>query len=376
MAIVSGALRTDTLTPTLMTRDVDDKLHYLYAKETQFVQLMRYFGGVKNVRNFKFEMYEQDIEAQTTLLTAAAVATATAIAVTAGTGKYFAEGSLIIVAEGTTDTRHVVTSVATDTLTIDPVVPTGGYTSGATVRVIGKAIEEGGTIGSGYYVEPSPVYNYTEQIWDAYEVSDRMANTDTYYSKDMIRTQKDQMNRRFMRQLEKRAFWGKRDTDTLNSKPISFTGGLKDFISSYAVSGASITETGFLTMLKNSTMTGSGKRVLLCSGTLLNKFIGWGIADRFMDNRDMSKKLGFNINKYDSPYAELFIVRSKMLDKVESDAAFIVDPEALGLRQLSPKKIWKDIQANGQLSTKGAISWDVGFNIGNESAHTYIYSIT
>lgn len=374
--VQSGELRTDVLTSTLMPREVDDKLHHLYADEAQFIQVMRYFGGAKTVNNYKFEMYEQDMEAQTTLLTAGASAGAATIAVTTGTGKYFVEGSQIIVEEGTTDTRHTVTGVSTDTLTIDPVVPSGDYTSGDTVRILGKAKEEGGTIGDGYYVEPDAVYNYTEQIWDAYEISDRLANTNTYYSKDMLRTYKDQMNGRFMRQLEKRAFWGKRGTDTLNSKPISFTGGLKDFISSYAVTGSGITESGFLTMLKNTTATGSNKRVMFCGGTMLNEFIGWKVADRVVDNRDMSKKLGFNIDKFVSPYCELYIVRSKMIDQVESDCAFIVDPANIGLRQLSPKRMWKGIEDPGQMGSKGAISWDVGFHIGVESAHTYIYSIT
>ena len=74
--VVSGQLRTDGLTSTLMPREVDDKLHYLYADEAQFIQLMRYFGGVKSVRNYKFEIYEQDLEARTTLLTAGASAAA------------------------------------------------------------------------------------------------------------------------------------------------------------------------------------------------------------------------------------------------------------------------------------------------------------
>ena len=377
MATVSDALVTAGLTSTLMPREVDERLSFMYANEAKLVRLIEYFNNKRSVENYKFEHLEQDLEEQTSALTADASATDATIAITSGEGKFINTGTVIVVSHSSTDTQHIVTSVSTDTLTISPVVPAGGYSSGDTVRILSNVIEENGTIGSSYYVEPSELYNYTQQFWVSWEVSSRMAKTKTYMG-DIVKRRKDQMHKRFRRAIAKQGYWGQTSTGTaLNSQTTTTTGGLKNIISSYATSGASVSESGFNTWVKNCTMKGSDVRYLFCGGTMQGEITGWKIADRVADQAHaMTDKLGFRVTEYINDYCRLFIVRDKIIDLVESDCAFLVDPENIGLAELQPKKIWKGIEDNGQLGHKGAITWDVGFDIRNEAAHGYMYSIS
>ena len=118
---------------------------------------------------------------------------------------------------------------------------------------------------------------------------------------------------------------------------------------------------------------GGSRKLLACSGTMLNTIWSWGLADRQVPN--YATKLGLSIREYMSPNGPIMIYQDRILDKIAPAMAFGIDLDYLGTAELIPMR--KHTPAQGMSTAdEGGISWYMGWNIANESAHALWYQIS
>jgi len=372
MATVSHPLLTNNVDSNLVKRDVFNKVIELYPDKAKFLTILNKFGSKRKVNNYKFEMMEQDIEIFKTTLNADVTAGATSITVASGHGSYFTANDTVILKSGTTVEQVTVTSVSSDTLTISPAL-TNSFAAASTIVIKGaKAVAENGSVSPSYTIEPSLVYNYIQLFDESFEISLIEANTWNYYSdaekKAKLSWHRKQMMEKFLRGIARTLYFGQRGTASGTNGVTYFTGGLDYFVTTNVKDATSLSESDFRDFLKDVTMKGSDKRILLCSGAFLEIFNEWKLADRTVQQGSDSNKLGFKTQEYINDYCELTIVRDVTLDRIDSSLAFVIDPEYIGIAELVPMSTMKNAQDADAYGYKEGVYWVMGLDMANEGA--------
>ena len=384
MATLNHPLLTTNVDPNLTKRDVYSKVIELYPDKAKFLTVINKFGKKRPVNNPKFEMMEQDIEIfKTTLGAAIDQATTpnpTTITVATGDGVYFTANDTVILKEGTTVEQLLVTAVSGDTLTVTPSV-SNSYTTAALVIKGAKAVAENGSISPSYSIEPGLIYNYVQLFDESFEISLIEANTWKYYSdaekKARLSWERQQMMERFLRSVGRTLYFGQRGTTNVSDGMVYFTGGLDYFVTSNALDagGAALTESDFRKFLKTVTMKGSDKRILLCSGAMVEQLSDWKLADRVVQQGSDRDKLGFKTYEYVNDYCELTVVRDMTLDRIDASLSYIIDPEYIGVAELVPMTTMKNAQNPDAYGYKEGVYWVMGLDMANEGAFGKIINL-
>ena len=383
MATLNHPLLTTNVDPNLTKRDVFSPAIEYYPDKAKFLTIINKFGKKRTVNNPKFEMMEQDIEIfKTTLGAAIDQATTpnpTTITVATGDGVYFTANDTVILKEGTTVEQLLVTAVSGDTLTVTPAV-SNSYSTAALVIKGAKAVAENGSVSPSFSIEPGLIYNYVQLFDDSFQISLIEKETSKYYANDVqsrLSRERELMMGRFLRSVARTLYFGQRGTTNVSDGMVYFTGGLDYFVTSNALDagGAALTESDFRKFLKTVTMKGSDKRILLCSGAMVEQLSEWKLADRVVQQGSDKDKLGFKTYEYVNDYCELIVVRDMTLDRIDASLSYIIDPEYIGVAELVPMTTVKNAQNNDAYGYKEAVFWVMGLDMTNEGAFGKIINL-
>lgn len=369
-SVVNNPLLTTNVSTDLTKRDVLSKIIKLYPDEAKFLTILNKFGQKRPIHNPKFEMMEEDIEIFSTSLASDVVAGATTVTVTTGHGQYFSANDVLIFDDGTHVEQAIVSSVATDTITLTAGL-TNAFTAASTKVVRGaKAVAEYGNISDSISLEPSLDYNYAQLFDESFEISLTEKETWKYYTKERAAARlehlRSRMMAKFLRGIARTLYFGQREKRTGSSGATYLTGGLDYFITTNSQDATGLTESTFRTFLKTVTMKGSSKRILFCSGAFIEIFYDWKLADRFIPQGNDT--LGFKTTSYKNDYCDLTIVMDGTLNMARPDVAYIVDPNYVGLAELIPLSKKVNAQENDKYAYKEGVYWQMGFDMANEGA--------
>lgn len=253
-----------------------------------------------------------------------------------------------------------------------------------TMTKIGSAFEEGSTSPEATNRNPTKVTNYCQIFKTAYEMSNTAKNTKTRTG-DALK--EDKKRRMFDHSVSLELAWmfGQAyETTGANGKPVRYTGGLRDFISTNkTVFTTSPTEDTLLTALypvfDYNTGGGAGNERIVFAGNLflnnLNKLARDSGSTRINFNGTVSA-YGMKLQEWIIPQGTLYIKSHPLLNTHGryKASAFVIDPSNIIYRPLEGRdtKGMDNIQANDEDTTKGQWLTEAGIEVRHEKTMAYI----
>lgn len=275
----------------------------------------------RSVDDFRYHWWEKEADDRKVALGANITDSATTITVTSGAKKFKARDVLwapqtgermLVAADPTSDTQLVVTRGFQGS------TPTAITYAGAGVNPnligLGSAFEEGSSAPTGVALDPSEKSNYTQIFRDTLEAT-RTAIKTRLRTGDAIREAKRECLELHGMGME-RAFWfnGAKYSGSLNGKPHHTTGGLFNWLETYASSnvvdvnsayGLGLTMAGLEEYMYQIFKYGSseklgicGNRALLTLQQVIRKNTSWQITQGL-------KEAGMNVSRLVSPFGEI-----------------------------------------------------------------------
>ena len=324
----------------------------------------------------KVEWIEDAMAPLTSLLTEEVDTSETGIDVTTGTGVYFRQGDIVLI---NSVEKVLVTSVATDTLTV---VRGYGDTSGTSastgqvVEIIGRAMPEGATATTGYITDPTLPYNYTQIISQAVSSSRSNQELMRYGIKDPLMDQMAKLINSnggaglLAQMLEKTFYYGERVAR--GADPAYGTmGGFKTFVTTNVTNKATaaLDKADIHKLIRD--IRGYGGRVTHIVGG------EWGmekISQLYEGNvvREESQTTGgIAIDKIRTPHGLVSLVYDWMCPDSE---LYFINAERCGWVTFSPFQPY-DIARTGDAIKKDIVG-EYSFVLLNQKSHGYIYGMS
>lgn len=377
-----GAYLTTTSSTTVV-RSVDPKIWFLQAKIAPLVAFVNQVGPMIKVANPKHEWAEKDMGVPYAKVVGAVTNVATSVPVTTGAGTSFAAYDLVM-NQRTGEQFQVTTDPAADTLTVKRafgVTAAAAMVDGDVLILLGPAYGENKTSGSAIAISPSMPYNYSQTFRHWAEVSRREAFTERYDIKmpRMIERRKEAML--YHMEAMARAFYlGEPyvDTATDAAHPITVGGGLKYKVTTNVLDcQGALSKNKFDTIVRATTFYGADDKLLFASGSFLQALQEECLTQPYthLNLSPDSKKFGFNIREYESPFGTIGIVRDRILDQIAQGEAYIIDKGSLRRFGMQDTIIRHNVQAPDQDGFKDEILSDCHVQVANEPKFARIYNI-
>jgi hypothetical protein len=261
----------------------------------------------------------------TTTDTDDAAGTETSVAVAAGTGAYFRPGDLVRVE--TTGELMLVSTVATDTLTVVRGIGAGGTgtawgtTNGITLLKVGNASTQGASMPEIRSVNKVALFNYTWIQRDPYGMTRTLAMT-KQHGGDPERIERKQAGFDHKRSIEHMLFAGKRDLRQVSSRPQTIMGGLLYYINANITTvGGNLTAANLETYLADVFRYGSNRKFAFCSPIFLRALSSFSIGKTSLSTWDEGKKYGVAAKRYITGTGdELILVNKKNWHELPKDS--------------------------------------------------------
>ena len=252
---IIGQRGTGNITSDQPIRDVYSKIDIIQLmgdrmNEAPLTVLLDQLHKSREVKNFKYECFEEDIRARSGIVSGSHDITTTTLTLTTGTQLYLQirPGTLLYVPS--TGERLLVTAVqpAAHTATVIRNVEgaDGGFASGtegraavaiasgAEIKLAGDASAQGTSFPDAISTNPSSSYNLTQVFKHTAELSGTLQNTDLYGEPNTLehRTRLALIDHKV--EIENAFWFGVRSTrtDPVTGKPMNFTGGILEHIQS------------------------------------------------------------------------------------------------------------------------------------------------
>ena len=311
--------------------------------------------------------------------------TVTSIVVTAG-ALLLTPGDVLLVETSDATTAEIVVVNAVTSDTAFDVIRARANTSAQAIPTstgitrIGNTFAEGTTSPTVSARNPTKVTNYAQIFKTAYELTNTAKMT-RVRTGDPLKNDKKRRMFDHSVSLELAFLFGKpfeQTAGTSNGKPLRYTGGLRNFITSnVAVFTTSPTETTFLNAVTPvfNYDGGAGDERLIFAGngflTNLNKLAKAGMQVR---TDEVVKLYGMALQRWITPQGT-FLIRSHPLMNTHArytNSAFVIDPSALVYRYIRDTTPQDNIQANDADEVKGQWLTECGLEIRHEKTMAYL----
>lgn len=282
----------------------------------------------------------------------------------------------------------IVSSVASDTSFVVKRAQAGtsgaNFASGSFFTRIGSVFEEGSISPSVSNNNPTKFLNFAQIFKTAYELTNTVQETKARTGDPLKNDKKRQMFKHSVN-LEQAFIFGKKQEVTgPNGKPMRFTGGLRQFITTnVTIFSTTPTVDTFLEAVYKvfdyETDAGGGnERIVLAGNGAINALNKIAKAAQTLWNQGTVKIYGMELAKYVLPQGTLAI-RSHPLFNVHpryTNSMIILNPSALRYRYLRDTKATDNIQANDADTLKGQWLTECGLEVDHEKTMAYIGNFT
>lgn len=317
--------------------DMSKEIAFLEPSATPFTVLTKKLNTVA-CHQPKYEWMDNDTETRWTATTATALVGASTIAVTAGTGKYFAAGDLI--KNVTTGETMQVTGVAADTLTIlrgigSTAVAVG---SGDKILLVGNASMQGSGAPAEKVIGVTPFFNYTQIFKTAFSITNTLDATKLYGMDEKARLRKNN-GIVHAKSIEYAALFGTKSIDTTGSQPITTTEGIITSLATnpnnVSKAKATATESDLLGFCENLFSHGTSERTCYVSPDVLSWFAEKAMNKVQLVQKDKDKTYGIAITKYLTPHGTLDLILHPLLTNGYAGKMVAVDMADIYYRPLA-----------------------------------------
>jgi len=289
------------------------------------------------------------------------------------------DNELVTVSSVTNDTTVVIKRGQVGT-TATAIPASGNMTK------IGNAYSEGSTSPSVTSRNPTKVYNYCQIFKTAYELTNTAKATKTRTGDPLKNDKKRRMFDHSVAMEQSFIFGKKNETTGANSKPLRYTGGVRQFIqTNVSVFTTTPTEDSFLASVypvfdyQADGVSGNERIVLAGNGFLnsLNKLAagGTGSTNR-VRHMETVKFYGMELMKWVLPQGTLYIKTHPLMNvhPKYTNSAFILNPAALVYRPLAGRdtKAQDNIQAPDSDTQKGQWLTEAGLEVNHERTMAYL----
>lgn len=282
----------------------------------------------------------------------------------------------------------MVSSVSTDT---SIVIKRGQANSTPTaiaassfMTKIGNAYAEGTGAPDVTSNNPTKIYNYTQIFKTAYELTNT-AKATRARTGDPLKN--DKKRRMFSHSISQELAWlfgQKHETTGANGKPLRFTGGLRQFITTnVSVFTTTPTESTFLNAIYpmfdyQADGVSGQERIALCGNGFLNSLnkLAKDATNSRINHSETVKFYGMELMKWVLPQGTLYL-KTHPLMNVHSrynNSAFFINPSSIIYRPLQGRdtKPEDNIQLPGVDTHKGQWLTEAGIEVQHEKTMAYI----
>ena len=301
-------------------RAVGNIIHELEIDKAPLTVIMtKASGRLKPSGNVKVEWFEDALPAQFDVLAAALTADATSMTVT--NYDYFVEGQLVQI-----NKKEIVRVTATPTTTTVAISRAVGEETAATAAlgeqlfIIGDSAEEGSPASPIVTTVKTNPYNYMEIT------KTTIGWTNTAKASEVFGKTDPEVDRvkaivKHARELEKKFIVGQRyytASGAVDSKAHRCMRGVLNWISTnYQGMGGEMTEAEFDNHLRKAFRYGSGKKLLVGSGTVVN--VVNDFAKGKVHPATFNPNYGLSLAEYTTPFGKLDIAYSPLLENASLD---------------------------------------------------------
>lgn len=272
-----------------------------------------------------------------------------------------------------------VTAVNTTTNTIT-VLRGYGVTAAAALNDndwlvrIGNAMEEFSTAPEPKLKQPTKGYNYTQIFRTPFDQSMTSAS-EALKTRETERTRLRKLKALEHRMDLERAFLlGERKEDVQNKRRMS--GGLLSFIQTNVYdAGGTLTEAEFENFCEMLFQYGSSRKLLVCSPRVIS------VINQFAQGKLMTEvgenTYGVRLTKYMSAHGDLYLVKSKTLEKEYAYMAIGIDMDNVYYRPLNGRdtKLRTNIQANDADGWMDEYMTEAGLEVRLEKTHAILKNV-
>jgi hypothetical protein len=248
----------------------------------------------------------------------------------------------------------LVVSVSGDDITVERNI--GGSTIDAVaddeeLQIIGSAMEYGSKRRDVTSIQPVKDFNYVQTSREGWKVDGRLMAV-SHYGEDPLTFARQDKERKFYREIERRYLLGKRAKSTISGVgTVTFSGGLKDFMDNETdcvqadQSGVtSWTRADVNAMLKNAFEIGSGHKIAICGYDILN-VLGDFLWSKLEVVDMMQETLRVKVRRWECDYGTLDIMPHKLFTASAANGGlglngemWIFDPENIERSGLPGRK--------------------------------------
>jgi len=346
----------------------------------------------ESVNDPEFNWWEEKMNAVRLQVVGAVTNTATAITVVADALRLVIGDVLMVetpIPETTAYTNEIV--VVSAQPTVDTAITVARSQAGTTavaggiptltfLTKIGNVFEEGSVKANFTQRNPTKVNNYTQIFKTALGITNTArethARTGDPWKNDKVRRSFDHSV-----DLEMAFLFGKKyETTGANGRPLRYTGGLRQFITTnVTVFTATPTEDTFLDAVYRvwDYDTGAGnERITLCGNGFLNSLnkLARNSSSTRINFDGTIKTYGMELQKWVFPQGTLGIKTHPLMNLhgQYTNSCFIIDPTGLIYRPLRDTKFDDNIQIPGQDSREGQWLTECGLEVHHETTMAYI----
>jgi hypothetical protein len=373
--IINTARGTANILENRVVVNMSDVISMLEPDSSPLLVLTKRLA-TKATSNYKFEWMEEDPMGRWTAFAGTTEETpGTELAVTAGTGAYFAVHDLL--KNIVTGEIVRITDIDTDTLTVVRAYGTtaaANMTTNDKLLLIGNAIMQGAGSPAEKYNNPVAVFNYTQIFRTPFSVTRTLDKTKLYGGDELARLRKKKAIEH-AKSIEYAFLFGEKKLDVTGAQPVTTTAGVYTYLAggtnNVSKSASEVVEDDFLEFCKNVFTYGSSEKVLLASSKVIAKINSWAQGKLQLIQADKDKTYGLNIVKYVSPFGELNIVKHPLLVNGYDGYSFALDMEELKYRPLaeSDTKLRTNIQANDEDGERDEYLTEAGLELRMPQKH-------
>lgn len=362
--------------------DMDEDIAQL---ETDVNQLTSILMKMRKKKAFsqKVEWLEDELVPRLTTLSATASNVVSAINVATNTGAYFRTRDVLRVAS--TGENLVVTGVTGDVVSVTRsigAVAAASAASGVDVVKIGNASYEGATLGTLKIAKRVAQYNYTQIQRDPFGFTNTMLASRTFGGNLIAREARKKLLEH-KRQLDLTSWFGQRDLDTSGTNPVSYMGGVLEYISTNVTTATTITEITWETFLRSAFRYGNqSRKICFVTPLVVSALASFPLSSLAPANPGITD-WGVAITKYRSgagQEVDLVVLNDWQDFQLGSPQfggmAVILDMDNIWLRPLRDTKLMPNREANDEDSEKQEYMTETSLELKLEKTHSVLRGIT
>jgi len=340
--------------------------------------------GSEKVDDPEFAWWEEQLDGLRMIVNGAIPTTTNTVFVVTSGALNLVPGDVLLVETSDATTAEIVkvNGVASDT-TFDVSRAQAGTSAAAIsnsvgITRVGNSYAEGSTSPSVSARNPTKLLNYCQIFKTAYELTNT-AKLTRARTGDPLKNDKKRRMFDHSTSMEFAFLFGKPyETTGSNGKPLRYTGGLRNFITTnVTVFTTTPTETTFInavTPVFNYDAGGGNQRIIFCGNGFLNSLNKLAKAGMQVRTDEVVKLYGMSLTRWIIPQGE-FLLKTHPLMNTHArytNSAFVIDGSALKYRYMRDTTNQDNIQAPDADEQKGQWLTEAGLEVHHEKTMAYL----